>query len=553
MKVRAKIYLSFFVMVAISVILGAAGIFSVKQLTNMSTNLYDTQKEAEGVSIVLNAHFIWRHGLTQAVLAETEFTGSVDPNGCALGTWLKSEEAQHISDTTVLSLLEQILEPHTYIHEEAKLVIEYIEAGDYKDAREHVVKDVLPKTNEVIELLTQMEERYSEISTSEELEIIRLGVFATVLIIVFLIVGAGVGLFLSWLLPRGILRPLRVLSDLMHKAGVTGDIKFDADDLNKISRFAKIDDEIGHIINSTNLFIKHVLNISNELENVAKGDLTTQIDFLSENDIMGNALQHTVDNLNTMFGDINTSTEQVANGSRQVSEGAQSLAQGSTEQASVVEELSAEVAEIAVKTKNNADMAKQAANLAETIKGNAEKGSHQMSEMMKAVDEINQASQSIGKVIKVIDDIAFQTNILALNAAVEAARAGQHGKGFAVVAEEVRNLAGKSAEAAKETGELIANSVQKAELGSKIAGETAISLNDIVSGINESTQIVTQIAQSSDEQSHGIIQINTGMEHIAQVVQRNSSTAEQSAAASMEMNNQSDILEELVSNFKLKN
>ena len=175
-----------------------------------------------------------------------------------------------------------------------------------------------------------------------------------------------------------------------------------------------------------------------------------------------------------------------------------------------------------------------------------------MDEMTTAVREINQASQSISKVIKVIDDIAFQTNILALNAAVEAARAGQHGKGFAVVAEEVRNLAAKSAEAAKDTGGLIANSMEKAELGARIANDTAASLTEIVTGISESNQLISDIASASEQQADGISVINSSIDQVAQVVQQNSATAQESAAASQQMSGQSDMLQQLISQFKLK-
>ena len=372
------------------------------------------------------------------------------------------------------------------------------------------------------------------------------------LIIIAVLIGAvTVAVFFALYISGLISKPLLILSNFMQKAGTTGDITLSADDKNVIGKYAELKDEIGQTIKSSAAFVEHVTYISKELETVAGGDLTSEVKLLSNSDTMGVSLKSMVGNLNNMFGEIKSSTAQVSTGSKQIADGAQSLAQGSTEQAASVEELSSSITEIAGKTKDNAQLAEKAATLAHTIMDSAEKGSQQMDEMMTAVKDINEASQAIGKIIKTIDDIAFQTNILALNAAVEAARAGQHGKGFAVVAEEVRNLAAKSAEAAKETGAMIANSMEKAELGSRIAGETASSLTEIVSGINESNMLVTEIAKLSEEQSSGISQVNIGIDQVAQVVQQNSATAEESAAASEEMSGQSAMLEQLISQFKL--
>ena|GEM_PF-665961 len=235
--------------------------------------------------------------------------------------------------------------------------------------------------------------------------------------------------------------------------------------------------------------------------------------------------------------------------SKQIADEAQTLSQGSIAQSSTVDELSGTISMITDNTKKNADLAAQATTLAEKIKANAEEGNHHMDEMMSAVEDINEAGQQIGKVIKVIDDIAFQTNILALNAAVEAARAGQHGKGFAVVAEEVRNLASKSSEAAKDTAGLIENSMKKAERGTQIAGETSESLKMIVSGITDSSLLISEIADLSKSQSHGIEQINDGIAQVSQVILQNSATAEQSAASAEEMNAQVNTLEELLQKF----
>jgi len=373
-----------------------------------------------------------------------------------------------------------------------------------------------------------------------------------VVVIITIVILALAALLILLFVSRMISKPLVLLSAFMKKAGTVGDLSISAEDKAIIGKYSNVQDEIGQTISNAASFVNHVTKISNDLEAVAGGDLSLELDILSDKDTMGTSLKDMTDNLNHMFGDINSAASQVSTGAKQVADGALSLAQGSTEQAASVQQLSSSISEISGKTKENADMAMKAASLATTIMQNAEKGSQQMDEMMAAVRDINTASQNISKVIKVIDDIAFQTNILALNAAVEAARAGQHGKGFAVVAEEVRNLASKSAEAAKETGDMIQNSMAKADLGSHIAEDTATSLREIVTGISESSMLVAEIARSSDEQAVGISQVNVGIDQVAQVVQNTSATAEQSAAAAQEMSSQSDLLQRLITQFKLR-
>jgi methyl-accepting chemotaxis protein len=288
------------------------------------------------------------------------------------------------------------------------------------------------------------------------------------------------------------------------------------------------------------------------LARVAEGDYTAKIDIRSDKDTINLAIDMMQKETLTVLTQVADAGVQVSDGSREIASGAQLLADGAAQQSATVEQLSASMAEMAKMTKVNAGKADRAASLATKIKDNAEKGNSQMHDMIQAVKEINEASQSISKVIKIIDDIAFQTNILALNAAVEAARAGQHGKGFAVVAEEVRNLAAKSAEAAKDTGEMISNSMEKAELGSRIASETAASLEEIVIGIVESTQIVGEIAEYSNQQTSSIEEIDRAISQVAEVIHQNSATAEESAAASSEMSQQSALLEELIMQFQLR-
>ena len=378
---------------------------------------------------------------------------------------------------------------------------------------------------------------------------------AVILLMIIIAVTAAaiaVALILSRYLSAQISNPIIPFTEFMKRASFIGDIALSPEDMKTIGAYAKRKDELGQLIATAAAFVGRITEVSNILETIANGDLSVDIKLLSDADVMGKSLYKMLENLNGMFTEIKNSSTQVSVGAKHMADGSQALAQGSSEQAATIHDLSISIANIANKTKENAEMALQTARLSISIKDSAEKGNHQMNDMMSAVKDINDASQSISKIIKTIDDIAFQTNILALNAAVEAARAGQHGKGFAVVAEEVRNLASKSAEAAKDTGNMIQNSIDKAGLGTRIAGETAASLSEIVTGINESSQYIEDISESSKEQSQGISQLETGIDQVAQVIQQNSATAQQSAAASQEMNGQSDMLLQLISQFTLK-
>ncbi|MDF2632002.1 MAG: tap 1 [Caproiciproducens sp.] len=340
---------------------------------------------------------------------------------------------------------------------------------------------------------------------------------------------------------------------------VVGAIKRMADGDLSVDLEIKRYDEVGIISEQINVMVRQyrsiISDISKFLNEISQGNLTAQseCEYTGEFQQIRSSMDTIISRLNDTMTQINIASEQVNSGSQQVSNGAQALSQGATEQASSIEELSATITDVSQQVKENAVNSGSASSKVSQVSSGIEQSNGQMQNLIGAMGQISSTSSEIVKIIKTIEDIAFQTNILALNAAVEAARAGAAGKGFAVVADEVRNLASKSAEAAKNTTALIESSISAVEQGTKIADQTAQALMAVVAEANEVTSLVIQISDATNVQADSIAQITQGIDQVSAVVQTNSATAEESAAASEELSGQAEMLKTLVKEFKLKN
>ena len=350
----------------------------------------------------------------------------------------------------------------------------------------------------------------------------------------------------STIIIRCIRQPIQAIEKVaieMAKGNLDVDLNYHSND-----EMGGLSDQMREVVRK----LQAIINDENQfLAKMAAGDFT--VDTICEEEYIGNfypvllSFRAIAKQLNGSMIQISNSSDQVSNSSEQVSSGAQALSQGATEQASSIEELAATITDISDRIKENAENATNANRQVMIVRDEMNQSNTKMQDMIRAMEDISNSSSEIGKIIKTIEDIAFQTNILALNAAVEAA-----GAGFAVVADEVRNLASKSAEASKNTASLIENSIKAVENGTEIAGETAKALVHAVEGAKEVTALVDKISAASNEQSAAISQITVGIDQISSVVQTNSATAEESAAAAQELSSQSQLMRDMVSKFKLK-
>ena len=555
LKIRLKLYILIGISLLGMLIISGMSFFLMGRMNNMTSDIATSWLPSVDVARELSTT------ISNIRLNELGYltAGSEDKAEASLQSFQKGIETM---DALLAEYGDMIDEEERYFYSNANtLWAQYQAAGEemisfVKQGRAESARAILDgecetlfnSLNSAFDDIIAYNTKGSDDAAAESASLYRTATLTMAAVVIAVIL---VGVFFSFVIIRLIKTPI---SEMENAA-----IKMAEGDLDvKISYTSE--DELGVLAAQIGRLI-HKLQVIIEDENqflakMAEGDFT--VDSTCEEAYTGGfypllvSFRGIADKLNDTMLQISQSSAQVAGGADQVSNGAQALAHGATEQASSVQELAATIDVISNKVNQNADSARQASKAADcaSVKMNVSK--EKMQQMTRAMGDISSCSSEIGKIMKIIEDIAFQTNILALNAAVEAARAGTAGKGFAVVADEVRNLANKSTEASENISGLIENSLQAIENGTHIADDTAQSLMQAVNDVKEMTGIIEQISAASSDQANSIAQLTAGIDQISSVVQTNSATAEESAAASEELSSQSQLMKRLVERFQLK-
>ncbi len=550
LKIGTKMVLLSGTILALLLVILLWGVFGLSTVENSGIEVSQGNKLRSEMLNLEIKHLKWAHKVRSFIEDPTikELKVKLDHKTCALGTWYYGDARQKAEELLpeIKSILQDLEEPHRLLHESGQKIKDVYSPFSPVNAEASLIykNETTVHLATVGKLLWEIADM-SEQNIMTDGEMIAAAHSSRTGMLVIGVIALFIGSFLAFVVTRSMTKPMKSAVAMIE-------------DLERGHVDARLDmnrgDEIGQLANTMDKFADSLENeVINALNRLASGDLTFDITPRDGRDQLRGSVQKLGEDLNQIMMQVLTVSNQIDSGSSQVSESAQSLSDGAAKSAASVEEISSSMNEIGSQTNTSTDNAQQANQLSIGASASANTGSERMSEMINAMAEINSAGQDIGKIIKVIDEIAFQTNLLALNAAVEAARAGQHGKGFAVVAEEVRNLAARSSKAASETAELIEGSIQKANSGTQIAERTSAALEEIVGSIGKVSDLIEEIAASSNEQAQGISQVNVGMQQIDQVIQQNTASAEESAATSQELSSQAAELKRQLSRFKLKN
>lgn len=552
LRVRSKLFFSYCIILLfyiIAVIASLAGLRSVfgglEKFYKAPYPMVESALEAHSATKSIQTD-VFRASLADSDAEVQSILSQIDETSAQLMSALETLENSYEGDPALLQAVTSASEQTRSMRAKT---IEYIQNHDIENAQIILKGDYADAANslqtaiqDVIQVAQVNAEDYYDSGASTKN-------LCTGLLIGLAVVSIILTLFISIKIIRNLTYPIAEIENAV-KAMAEGNMHTEVTYQSK--------DELGILAENLRFVLKtlagYIDHICTRMNSLASGDFTVAMDmeYLGEFESIRHSGNKIIESLNDTLGQIEDASTQVANSSEQVSAGAQALSQGTTEQASSVEELAATLNELSNQVNQTAHNSRDVNTLIADTGQEVNNSNQMMESMMTAMTKINSCSSEIEKIIKTIEDIAFQTNILALNAAVEAARAGEAGKGFAVVADEVRSLASKSAEAAKETTTLISNSLTAVAEGNSIAADTQKSLQKVVASASKIASNMALITEASDKQAEGIQQITIGIDQISSVIQTNSATAQQSAAASEELSSQANLLQTLVHHFHLK-